>query len=149
MKHFTGQERHEMVLLWTFYLLIISLTLVSLTADQLQFKLWHSGSQFVASNPKALLSNISDISSRLQCMIECLNNIQCRVINFDPSTQEYSLFSSWLLAGNMTDCRYFLSSTVHFIVRSHQSIHAVCRVRTSKIDQHDLPLHRRLCIFSL
>ena len=101
-KVFIEQARHLMVVLWTLSVLILTVTFVSPTVDHIQFKLWQRGSQYVPSNSSALLANVSGISSRLRCAITCLNNIHCRVINFDSSTQQCSLFSSWLFQGNST-----------------------------------------------
>lgn len=88
------------------YLLLVTATLIPASADQIQLISLPVGLQFVPSNPSTLLSDISGINSRLQCTIECLNNIRCLSINFDSSTQQCSLFASWLSEGSTS-----LSST--------------------------------------
>ena len=76
------------------YLLLFTSTLATASADQVQMISSAFGLQFVPSNPSTLLSDISDITTRLQCTMQCLS------LNFDPSTQHCSLFSSWVSEGS-------------------------------------------------
>lgn len=84
------------------YLLIFTAILRSMTNDQVQFSLSSLGLQFLPSDSNTFIANISNARNRVQCLTACLNNPLCLTVNFDSSTHQCSLFSSWLLEGNIT-----------------------------------------------
>ncbi|CAF0759033.1 unnamed protein product [Adineta steineri] len=67
--------------------------------DKVQFEISRVGLQFIPFDSNDLLTTENDANTIMRCVAQCVKNIACRTVNFDPSINQCSLFTSWSFEG--------------------------------------------------
>jgi hypothetical protein len=65
------------------------------------FKVTAFGTVFQARHPSELLLTLSNSQSLMRCLMQCNQNLQCRTINYDQSSQMCQLFAGELSTGTL------------------------------------------------
>ncbi|CAF0722433.1 unnamed protein product [Adineta steineri] len=80
-------------------LIVLLSTVIHGNIDKVQFEISRVGLQFIPFDSNDLLTTENDANTIMRCVAQCVKNIACRTVNFDPSINQCSLFTSWSFEG--------------------------------------------------
>ena len=102
------------------------------------FKITAFGTVFRPRHPNELLVPLSSSRSLMRCLMQCNQNLQCRTINYDQSSQICQLFEGELSTGTLiinTSLPFARASAVRFntesVSQSYTSYNQTCDRCTS------------------
>ncbi|CAF1531046.1 unnamed protein product [Adineta steineri] len=80
-------------------LIVLLSTVIHGNIDKVPFEISPVGLQFIPTDTNDLLTIENDANTIMRCVAQCVKNIACRTVNFDPSINQCSLFTSWSFEG--------------------------------------------------